>query len=247
MISAALRHGLGYTTVMAHALSHVHSLREAPVRAALARQIVVTGVQGLPYVTLIALLFGAVAVTRVIDLLGPDDDTVLKTVVWGGLRELGPLLTAMIIIVRSGVAIAAEVALMQLRGGIHADYWRDLAEEDEVVLPRVLGAAISAAALVSCFQFVAVLTALVASSITLSTSFEFEFDAFLTAAEWHQVPLSMGKGLLFGAGIAAIACWHGLRARLDMVEVPKAVAAACMGAFVYVMGVDVIAAAVTLL
>jgi ABC-type transporter Mla maintaining outer membrane lipid asymmetry permease subunit MlaE len=115
------------------------------------------------------------------------------------------------------------------------------------VLPRVLGAAISGAALVSCFQFVAVLTALAASSITLSTSFEFEFDAFLTAADWYQVPLSMGKGFLFGAGIAAIACWHGLSARLDMVEVPKAVAAACMGAFVFVMGVDVIAAAVTLL
>lgn len=237
----------GYVIVLAHAIAHWHSLGERSVRRALGRQIVVTGLQGLPYIAVIALLFGAVAVTRVIALLGPDDDTALKNVVWGGLRELGPLLTALIIIVRSGVAIAAEVALMRLRGGIRDTHWRDLDDEDEVVTPRVLGTAISAAALVSCFQFLALAAALMASSTTLGTSLEFELDAFLIVAEWQQVPLSIGKGFLFGAGIATIACWHGLQASQDMVEVPKAVAAACLGAFIYVLVVDLIAAGLTLL
>ena len=68
-------------------------------------------------------------------------------------RELGPLVTGLIIIMRSGVAIAAEVGLMRLRSGMHASLWQDLQHENEVVVPRVLGSAISAAALVSCFQF----------------------------------------------------------------------------------------------
>jgi phospholipid/cholesterol/gamma-HCH transport system permease protein len=247
MIATTARLLAGYTVVVAHAVAHWHALAERPVRSALGRQIVVTGVQGLPYIALVALLFGAVAVTRVIALLGPDDDTALKTVVWGGLRELGPLLTALVIIVRSGVAIAAEVALMQLRGGIRDTHWRDLDDEDEVVLPRVLGGAISGAALVSCFQFIALAAALVASALTLGTSVEFELDAFLIAANWEQVPLSIGKGFLLGAGIATIACWHGLQASTDMVEVPKAVAAACLGAFIFVLVVDLIAAGLTLL
>ena len=112
------RLALGYGSMLVHAVTQRHLLQQPPVRAALARQIVVTGVQALPYVAAVAALFGAVVVTRALELLGPDDDTALKAVVWGGVRELGPLVTALIIIVRSSVAIAAEVALMRLRSGI---------------------------------------------------------------------------------------------------------------------------------
>ncbi len=251
MLAPTARLVQGYTSMIVHAfvqpLRDPEVLREPNTRNALARQIVVTGVQGLPYVCLVALLFGAVVVTRVIAFLGSGDDTALKSVVWGGVRELGPLITALIILVRSGVAIAAEVALMNLRSGIRDSHWRDLDEEDDIVLPRVLGAAISGAALVSCFQFVALGSALVASAATLGTSLEFELDGFLTTATWWQLPLSIAKGLLFGAGIAAIACWHGLQAGSDMTDVPKAVAAACMGSFTFVMVVDLIAVALTLL
>lgn len=251
MLSPAVRLVQGYTSMVVHAfvapLRDFGIVREPHTRAALARQIVVTGVQSLPYACLVALLFGAVAVTRAFAFLGAGDDTVLKTVIWGALRELGPLITALIIIVRSGVAIAAEVALMNLRSGILDTHWRDLDEEDDIVLPRVLGAAVAGASLVVCFQFVAIASALVASSVTLGTRLEFELDGFLETAVWWQLPLSAAKGLLFGAGIAAIACWHGLQASRDMVDVPKAVSSACLGSFTFVMVVDLIAAGLSLL
>lgn len=247
MLLRSLRHIWGYLTVLAHALTHQQVLRDPAVRAALTRQIVVTGVQGLPYIVPLALLFGAGAVTRVIDLLGPDDDTALKTLIWGGLREIGPLVVALIMIMRSGVAIAAEVALITLRSGIRDTHWHALDDEDELVLPRVLGMAISGAALVSVFQFVAVASALMASAAILGSSLEFEIGSFLAVAEWRQIPLSIGKGALFGIGIATIACWHGLLASDDMVAVPKAVASACVASFAFVLVVDVIAALTRLL
>ena len=247
MISMTTRLALGYGSMLVHAVTQRHLLQQPPVRAALARQIVVTGVQALPYVATVAALFGAVVVTRALELLGPDDDTALKAVVWGGVRELGPLVTALVIIVRSGVAIAAEVALMRLRSGISDSHWSDLTHEEEVVLPRVLGAAVSAAALVSCFQFIAIGSALVASALMLGTSIEFELDAFLTTASWWQVPLTIGKGALFGAGTAAIACYHGLQVSADVGELPKAVVAACAGSLSFVLAVDVIAVLLRLL
>jgi phospholipid/cholesterol/gamma-HCH transport system permease protein len=194
----------------------------------------------------VALLFGAVVVTRALELLGPDDDTALKAVVWGGIRELGPLVTALILIVRSSVAIAAEVGLMRLRSGIHDSHWRDIEHEEEVVLPRLLGASLSAAALVSCFQFVAIGSALVASAVTLGTAFEFELDPFLDTASWTLVPLSIAKGALFGAGIGAIACYHGLQVEGEVGALPKAVVAAGAGSLTYVIVVDLIAAALLL-
>jgi phospholipid/cholesterol/gamma-HCH transport system permease protein len=241
MITATARLAWGYSSMLLHAVTRRDLLRQAPVRSALARQIQVTGVQALPYVCGVAALFGAVVVTRALELLGSDDDTVLKAVVWGGIRELGPLVTALIVIVRSSVAIAAEVALMGLRSGIHDSHWRDLTHEEEVVLPRVLGAAISAAALVSCFQFVAIGSALMASALTLGTAFEFELDSFLNTAPWYQVPLSIGKGALFGAGIAAIACYHGLQVNLEVADLPKAVVATCVGSLSFVLALDVLA------
>jgi phospholipid/cholesterol/gamma-HCH transport system permease protein len=246
MISTTARLALGYGSMLVHAVTRRGLLREPGVRAALSRQIQVTGVQALPYVATVALLFGAVVVTQALDLLGSDDDTVLKAVVWGGIRELGPLVTALIIIARSSVAIAAEVSLMRLRGGIHDAYWQDITHEEEVVLPRMLGVAISSAALVSCFQFIAIGSALAASAVTLGTSFEFELDAFLTTARGLQVPLSIGKGALFGLGIAAIACYHGLQVKRDVAELPKAVVAACLGSLSFVLLVDAAAMLIAL-
>lgn len=241
MITASARLALGYGSMLVHAFARRGLLRRADVRAALLRQIQVTGVQALPYVTAVALLFGAVVVTRAFELLGSDDDTVLKAVVWGGVRELGPLVTALIIIARSSVAIAAEVALMRLRDGIHDDWWRDITHEEEVVLPRVLGATLSGAALVSCFQFLAIGSALAASAWLQGTAIEFELDAFLTTALWSQVPLSVAKGALFGGGIAAIACYHGLQVRDEVGQLPKAVVAACLGSLSFVIAVDLAA------
>jgi phospholipid/cholesterol/gamma-HCH transport system permease protein len=241
MFSTSMRLALGYTSMLVHAFTRRELLRDASVRAALVRQIQVTGVQALPYVAVVAALFGAVAVTRVLDLLGPDDDTVLKAVVWGGIRELGPLVTALIIIVRSAVAIAAEVALMTMRDGIHDGYWNNIAHEEEVVLPRILGTAISAAALVSCFEFIAVASALLSATVTLGTELEFEIDSFFSVANWWLVPLSIVKGLVFGGGIAVIACYHALNVGKDVGDIPKAVVAACLGSLTFVMVVDVIA------
>jgi len=241
MISATTRLAVGYSSMLAHAFARRGLLRLPEVRAALSRQIQITGVQALPYVLTVALLFGAVVVTRALELLGPDDDTALKAVVWGGIRELGPLVTALILIVRSSVAIAAEVGLMRLRGGIQDSHWRDIEHEEEVVLPRVLGASLSAAALVSCFQFVAIGSALVASAVTLGTAFEFELDSFLDTASWWLVPLSIGKGALFGAGIGLIACYHGLQVEGEVGALPKAVVAAGAGSLTFVFVVDLIA------
>jgi phospholipid/cholesterol/gamma-HCH transport system permease protein len=241
MISATSRLALGYASMIAHAFTRRGLLRQPTVRAALSRQINVTGVQALPYAASVAFLFGAVVVTRALELLGSDDDTALKAVVWGGLRELGPLVTALIIIVRSGVAIAAEVALMRLREGISDSVWKNAVHEEEVVLPRIIGLAIASVVLVVFFQCVAILAALLASAFTLGTAFQFEIDSFLTAAEWRQVPLSIGKGALFGAGIGAICCYHGMQVQSDVSEIPKAIVAACLGSLSFVIVVDLIA------
>jgi len=246
MLSTTARLALGYSSMLVHAFTRRGLLRQVTVREALSRQVHLTGVQALPYVCAVALLFGTVVVTRALELIGSDNDAVLKAVVWGGVRELGPLITALIIIVRSGVAIAADVALLRLREGILDSHRAGLQHEEEMVLPRVLGSALSAAALVVCFQFVAVVSALLASALMLGTAVEFELDALLTTASISQLPLSIAKATLFGAGIGAIACYHGLQVETDVSELPKAVVAACIGSLSFVLVIDMVAVVLSL-
>jgi phospholipid/cholesterol/gamma-HCH transport system permease protein len=246
MLSASNRLAQGYTSMLVHAFAHRGLLGDPAIRDALWRQIHFTGVRALPYAALVALLFGAVVVTRVLALVGDDNEAVLKTIVGGGLRELGPLVTALIVIVRSSVAIAAEVALMQLRGELSETLRSAATHEDEVVLPRVLGVAIGSTLLVACFEFVAIASAMTTTVFTLDSTFAAELDDFLIAATWWQVPLSLAKGAMFGAGIAAISCYHGLQVEREIGEIPKAVVAACAGSLTFVIGVDVAAFALKL-
>ena len=89
MLSAGNRLAQGYTSMLVHAFAHRGLLGERGVRDALWRQIHFTGVRALPYAALVALLFGAVVVTRVMALLGDDNEAVLRTVVGGACANSG--------------------------------------------------------------------------------------------------------------------------------------------------------------
>ena len=238
----ALQLALGYSETLAHAVMRRGLLRQPEMRAAVLRQLYFTGVQALPYVTVLAVLFGAVAVTWVLGIIGHDSEFALKQLVWGGIRELAPLVAALIIVLRSSPAIASEIALMRLRPGISNEIWRDAVEEDEVVLPRVLGVAVSALLLIVIFEYAAIAAALIAMAIVMDTPVAAQLAQFLGTAEWWQLPLSIGKGLIFGAGTAAIACYHGLHIEPQVKEIPKAVIGACVGGITFVIVVDVLAA-----
>ena len=233
---------LGYSATLAHAVTRRGLLRQPEVRNAALRQLYFTGIQALPYVTLLAVLFGSVVVTQVLSLIGTDNEFALKQVVWGGIRELAPITTALVILIRSSPAIASEVALMRLRHGISSEVWKDAVEEDEVVLPRVVGAAFSALLLVVWFEYVAIAAALLGMALVLDTPVFAQLVEFLGAAQWWQMPLSIGKGLVFGAGIAVIACHHGMHIEPQVKAVPKAIIAACVGGLTFIVFVDVMAA-----
>ena len=243
MIGTTTRLALGYTAMLVHGTVHLGRLGDAQVRGSLLRQLQLSGVQALPVVALMAVLLGTTVPTQALALLGVDNEVVLKTVVWGGIREGGPLVAALVLIVRSAVAMAAEIALMHLRHGVAAEHWADAAHEEEVVIPRVLGLCLAGALLVSYFQAFAIAAALLASTWLLDTPLDTELNFFLDTGVWWQIPAAMGKGALFGLGIGAVACYHGLQARAEVAAVPKAAVAACVASLVYVALIDLLAAA----
>src|SRR6478736_3704286 len=111
-----LRHGLNYvgraTVAQVHALRHWRSLRPISV----ARHVYDTGITAIPIVSLIAFLISViVAYLSASQLRNYGADIyVVDLITVGVLRELGVLLTAIIVAGRTGSAFAAEIGSMKL-------------------------------------------------------------------------------------------------------------------------------------
>lgn len=115
------------------------------VRLALARQIFQCGVEAVGFTSVMAAIVGVLVVVQVqlwlvrvgqTALLGP----VLVTVV---IRELGPLLANLVVLVRSGTAMAAELGNMRIAGEVRVLDSQGLDPLLFLVLPRALGFTIS--------------------------------------------------------------------------------------------------------
>ena len=127
------------------------------VRRAFARQVVAIGIESVGFVSGLAVLVGIVVVVQLVfwtgevgqsQMLGP----LLVTVV---ARELGPVLINIVVIVRSGSAMATELGIMHLGGKTRELEAQGNAPFIHLVLPRVLGTAVSAFCLTIIFILVA--------------------------------------------------------------------------------------------
>jgi len=121
----------------ASALSHPKRMRIPSV----ARHVYETGIQAVPIVALIAFL-----ITLVIAYIGAQqlarfgaEIFTVNLVVVGVLREMGVLLTAIIVAGRSGSAFAAEIGVMQLNDEVDALKSIGMDPYEVLVVPRVVG------------------------------------------------------------------------------------------------------------
>jgi phospholipid/cholesterol/gamma-HCH transport system permease protein len=126
-------------------------------REALARQVLAVGVEPLGFVCGLAVLVGLLVVVQLAfwtgqagqsQLLGP----LLVAVV---ARELGPVLINLVVIVRSGSAMTTELGLLKISGKARALEAQGTDPFLHLVMPRVLGVAVSTFCLTLVFIFVA--------------------------------------------------------------------------------------------
>ena len=123
------------------ALAHPKRLRVPSI----ARHVYETGIQAVPIVALIAFLITLVIAyigAQQLERFGAEIFTV-DLVVVGVLREMGVLLTAIIVAGRSGSAFAAEIGVMQLNDEVDALKSIGMDPYEVLVVPRVLGLVIA--------------------------------------------------------------------------------------------------------
>jgi phospholipid/cholesterol/gamma-HCH transport system permease protein len=159
------------------------------------------------------------------------------------LRELGPLLTAVLVIGRSGTAIAAELGTMQLNGEVDALAAHGVNPYQYLLLPRWLGVTLSVFALVVCFDASALAGGLLVARLKHAVTFGFFLESVRQSLSNIDFVATLLKVLLFSGAIAFQACHFGLRIRRSQTEIPQAVTKTVVSALVAIFLIDGLIAA----
>ena len=127
-------------------------------------------------------------------------------------RELGPLMTAIILAGRSGAAFAAELGTMRVSEEVDALVTLGLDPYRFLVLPRVLALLVVAPLLTFLADLCGILGGLLVALITLDLTVNSYLRETQSALELWDVGSGLVKSVAFGMVIALIACQRGLAA-----------------------------------
>lgn len=209
-----------------------------PVRRALLKQLYFTGIESVGPVTVMAFLAGLIVVMQVSDLVGRNELLTLQALIWTVVRELGPLLTAVIIVGRSSSAIASELAAMQVNGEINCLRRMGISPVAYLVVSRMLAMTITSLVLTFYFQVVAIGTGMVVTAWHIDVSLVGEVGHFFGMISYLEIFAALLKSICFGMLVSVVPCYYGLTVKRAMTEIPVAASRAVMRSLLAVFACD---------
>jgi phospholipid/cholesterol/gamma-HCH transport system permease protein len=182
---------------------------------AIVRQMYEVWIRALVIVGVLCFLIGVVIAYQGVQQLrqfGAETFTV-EAVGIGMFRELGVLLTAIIVAGRSGSAFTAQIGTMQVNQEVDAMRTIGLNPIEWLVMPRLIALVLSMPLLTFWGDMTGLLGGAVACTVYLDFTFVQFFDRLRdTVGPWHFYT-GMIKSPVFGAVIATIGCFEGLQVR----------------------------------
>ena len=127
------------------------------------------------------------------------------------IRELGPVLAAILVAGRSGSAITASLGVMRVTEELDALTVMGIPHGFRLILPKVIALAIALPLLILWTDAVSLLGGMVAAKLQLDLSISYFFNALPAAVKIENLWLGLSKGAVFGALIALVSCHFGLR------------------------------------
>ncbi|MCW5255655.1 ABC transporter permease [Verminephrobacter aporrectodeae subsp. tuberculatae] len=156
------------------------------------------------------------------------------------MRELGPMLAAILVAGRSGSAITAQIGVMRVTEELDAMRVMGIAHGFRLVMPRTLALAL-AMPLVSVWTTLAALAGgMLAADLTMDISPAYFIQALPAATQVGNLGLAMAKSVVFGACIALIGCHWGLRVKPNTQSLGEGTTASVVSSITMVIVVDAV-------
>ncbi len=125
------------------------------------------------------------------------------------IRELGPVLTAIMIIGRAGSATAAEIGIMRISEQIDALVTMDINPVRFLVSPRIAAAVISFPLLTAIFDVVGIFGGYLTGSVLLGINSGIYFSRIETSVVMGDITGGFIKSIAFAVVVVTICCYQG--------------------------------------
>lgn len=225
-----------------HSLFHPRDIRWDDVAGNVRR----VGVQGLPIVGLISLLVGLIIAFMSSLQLKPlgGDIFVAALVGIAMVKELAPLMTAIIVAGRSGSAFAAEIGTMVVNEEVDALAIMGFDPVRFLVFPRLAAALIVVPLLTLYADFFGLLGGLLVGMLGLDLTFITYINQTGSSIALSDVATGLVKSVVFAVIVSGIGCYHGMRVTRGAEGVGRATTAAVVSAIFFIVLADSIFAVV---
>ena len=160
------------------------------------------------------------------------------------IRELGPVLAAILIAGRSGSAITAQIGVMRVTEELDAMRVMGIAHGFRLVLPRALALALAMPLISVWTTLVSLAGGILASDLTLGLSPSYFVTALPAAVQMSNLFIAVGKSVVFGLVIALVGCHFGLRVEPNTESLGSGTTASVVTAITLVIVVDALFAVV---
>lgn len=230
----------GYGGLLWDVLAHLGALGREPVREVLVRQMQRAGVATLSALVVRAAGIGTLIIAYTVYVLAADAAVAVRILVWAVLREIGPLFAVIMLVMRSGTAMAAEFALMRERGELRALRLSGIRVLDYIVVPTVVAMTVSNLAITVYFQMLAVGGGMLISALLMDVTLHELAEHFFNMASVWDLVYTVVKSLGFGFLVGMVVCVQGLGLGGRPVPMPEAVSRAVMQSFAAVLAFNAV-------
>ena len=154
------------------------------------------------------------------------------------IRELGPVLAAILIAGRSGSAITAQIGVMRVTEELDAMRVLGIAKGFRLVMPRTVAMAVAMPLLSVWTTLAALLGGLLAADLAMGLTPAYFITALPKTVDIANLWLALAKSTVFGVLIALIACHFGLRVKPNTQSLGEGTTASVVTSITAVILVD---------
>lgn len=204
------------------------------------------GATALPITALVGFLIGVVmAYLMSLQLRQFGADTFIVNILGVSLiRELGPVLAAILIAGRSGSAITAQIGVMRVTEELDAMRVMGIPRGFRLVMPRAMALALVMPLLTVWTTMAALFGGMLAADLVMGVTPAYFFSALPRAVDIANLTLALSKSVVFGLLIALIGCHYGLRVKPNTESLGAGTTASVVTSITMVILVDALFAIV---
>ena len=206
-----------------------------------------SGAQALPVTALVGFLIGVtISYLSALQLKNFGADIFIVNILGISIvRELGPVLVAVLVAGRSGSAMTAQIGVMRVTEEIDALSTMGISRTIRIVLPKIFGLTVAMPLIVLWASAVALFGGMLAALLQLDLSLGYFFDNLPRSLPVANLLIGLGKGMLFGFVISLVACYFGLHVKPNTESLSANTTSAVVTAITTVILVDALFAVFT--